>query len=448
MKQSLSMQELICISSMLFGLFFGAGNLIFPVHLGQMAGSSVWEAALGFIITGVGIPILGVAAIGITRSNGLQDLANKVGTKYSIFFTCLLYLTIGPFFAIPRCATVPFAMGIAPMLPGSETMSLGIFTLLFFLLVLFFSLKPQGILTWVGKILNPVFLVFLSILFAVAFTNPMSADISSIVPDESYTTGVIAKGFLEGYNTMDAMASLAFGIIIVQAVRSFGIKDGASIARNTVFAGIFSGAVMAFIYLLIMLMGAMSRGCFQISENGSIALAQIAGHYFGTVGTLFLACIATFACLKTAIGLITSCSASFEEMFPQGPGYRLWAIIFVLISFGIANIGLTAIISYSIPVLMFLYPLSITLIATALLGNLFAHNRLVYVSVTAFTVVAAFFDLVNTLPSALREQAVCQQMLALADAWLPLFAVGLGWVVPAIAGLALGVLVLVFYRRI
>ena len=105
MKHKLSAKEYIYVASMLFGLFFGAGNLIFPVHLGQMAGSNVWLAILGLLITGVGLPLLGVAALGISRSNGLFDLSSKVNRPYAMFFTCALYLTIGPFFAIPRCAT-------------------------------------------------------------------------------------------------------------------------------------------------------------------------------------------------------------------------------------------------------------------------------------------------------------------------------------------------------
>ena len=116
----LSFKQKILVAGTLFGMFFGAGNLIFPVHLGQMAGKNVIYAMIGFIVTAVGIPILGVAAIGITHSDGLQTLSSKVGRGYGIFFTCILYLTIGPLFAIPRCATVSFTTGVTPML-GSDS---------------------------------------------------------------------------------------------------------------------------------------------------------------------------------------------------------------------------------------------------------------------------------------------------------------------------------------
>ena len=156
---NLTWKQRILVAGTLFGMFFGAGNLIFPVHLGQLAGRNVLPAMIGFIITAVGIPILGVAAIGNTHSDGLQALAGKVGKKYSYFFTCLLYLTIGPFFAIPRCATTSFTTGVAPMLSEriSGAAALFAFSLIFFALVLFLSLRPGNITFWIGKIINPVF---------------------------------------------------------------------------------------------------------------------------------------------------------------------------------------------------------------------------------------------------------------------------------------------------
>ena len=181
MQKKLNMKQRILVAATLFGMFFGAGNLIFPVHLGQLAGRNAIPAMIGFIITAVGIPILGVAAIGNTHSDGLQALATKVGKRYGYFFTCLLYLTIGPFFAIPRCATTSFTTGIQPMLGENAAGSLAllIFSLVFFALVLFFSLRPGKITVWIGKIINPLFLIFFAILVVAALCNPGAA-ISSV----------------------------------------------------------------------------------------------------------------------------------------------------------------------------------------------------------------------------------------------------------------------------
>ena len=178
MKKKLTVQEYIVVASMLFGLFFGAGNLIFPVHMGQMAGSQLVPATLGFLITGVGLPLLSVAALGISKSEGLFDLSRKVSRPYAYFFTCLLYLTIGPFFAIPRCATTAFTVGIEQAVPqAAEQLRLWllVFSAVFFAAALLFSLFPGKILTWVGKILNPFFLLFLGILIIVALVKPSAA---------------------------------------------------------------------------------------------------------------------------------------------------------------------------------------------------------------------------------------------------------------------------------
>ena len=173
---------------------------------------------------------------------------------------------------------------------------------------------------------------------------------------------------------MDALASLAFGIIVVQVIRDLGVDDPTAVAGSTVRAGIFSSLLMAFIYIAVTIAGTQSRGVLEASENGGTALAQIAQHYLGSAGLFILAATVTLACLKTAVGLITSCAETFSALFPDGPKYRIWAIIFSLVSLLFANLGLSAIISYSLPVLMFLYPLSIALIALALLGRLHAHR--------------------------------------------------------------------------
>lgn len=443
MTKRLSFSQKMLVAATLFGMFFGAGNLIFPVHLGQIAGRNLIPAMIGFIITAVGIPILGVAAIGITHSDGLQALASKVGKGYGYFFTCLLYLTIGPFFAIPRCASTSFTTGIAPMLGSgtSEMMAQLIFSGIFFLLVLVFSLRPAGITVWIGKIINPLFLVFLAILVVSALTNPGAA-VSTVEPAAAYTekSGALFSGFIEGYGTMDAIAGLAFGIVVIDIIRSMGVTEDTAIAKDVLGSGIFTGILMALIYIATIVMGAQSRGLFETSENGGIALAQIAGHYLGNAGSLVLAFTITFACLKTSIGLVTSCSDTFVRMFPKALSYKTWAILFTVFSFLISNFGLSRIIDYSLPVLMFLYPPAITLILLALFGNRFHHDRTVYVCVTAFTCFAAIFDFFKTLPAGVKSALHLEGLVAFGEKCLPFFHLNLGWILPALLGLTLGLL--------
>ena len=441
MKQKLSIKEYIYVASMLFGLFFGAGNLIFPIHLGQLAGSHIWSAVAGLLITAVGMPLMSVAALGISRSDGLFALSGKVARPYAYFFTCLLYLTIGPFFAIPRCATTSFTVGLEQVLPeGHARLFLLLFTLLFFVAALLFSLFPGKILTWVGKILNPCFLVFLGILVTVALVRPAAA-IGEVAPQGDYAAQPFFAGFLEGYNTMDVLAGLAFGIVVVQVIRGLGVENEDAVAGTTVRAGVFSCLLMGLIYVAVALVGVQSRGVFETSENGGIAFAQIARHYLGYPGLIILAATVTLACLKTAVGLITSCAETFKTMFPKGPSYRVWAIVFSTVSFLFANFGLSTIIEFSIPVLMFLYPLAITLAVLALFGRFFGHDRAMYVSVTAFTLVAAVYDLLRTLPEGLRTACHLDGFLKAVGTVLPLSGLGLGWVCPALLGAVVGLIV-------
>jgi len=438
MGKKLTLRQRILVAGTLFGMFFGAGNLIFPVHLGQLAGRNVLPAMLGFIITAVGIPIMGVAAIGNTHSDGLQALASKVGRRYGVVFTCLLYLTIGPFFAIPRCATTSFTTGVAPMLGDApQGIALLLFSFAFFAAVLFFSLRPAGITVWIGKIINPLFLAFLAVLVISAMARP-SAPIAAVAPAASYESGALFSGFIEGYGTMDAIAGLAFGIVVIDIIRAMGVGDDAQVAKDVLVSGAMTGALMAVIYVATIVMGAQSRGLFETSENGGIALAQIAGHYLGGAGSLVLALTITFACLKTSIGLVTSCADAFARMFPKALSYRAWAVIFSVFSFVVSNFGLTKILEYSLPVLMFLYPPAITLIALALCGRLFDHDRAVYASVTALTCAAAAFDLIKTLPVGVRAALRLDALVDWAGAWLPFYALNLGWVIPALIGLAIG----------
>ena len=437
LKKRLTWKEAITITSMLFGMFFGAGNLIFPAYMGQMAGKNMWVAMLGFLVTGVGLPLLGVAALGVSRCEGLTELSRRVGRGYGTFFTCALYLTIGPFFAIPRCATVPFEIGMVPMLPQGldRRLVLSLFTAVFFMIVLWFSLRPGKILVWVGKVLNPIFLGILGVLLLTALLFPMGS-IDQVVPQSGYVDSPFFTGFLEGYHTMDALAGLAFGIIVVRVIRDLGITEPGAVAINTVYSGVFSCVLMGVTYLAVTVIGAQSRGVYELCSNGGEVLSLISNHYFGRAGILILFGAVLMACLKTAIGLITSCAETFEAMFPGVFSYKTWTVLFCAVSFAIANMGLNTIIDYSVPVLVFLYPLAITLIVLTLFGRLWNDDPRVSRAVIAVTLLAAIPDLFNALPEGAERLPFIHAVVSGAGQVLPFFSLGLGWTCPALLALA------------
>lgn len=437
MKQKLSFSAYFFVGSMLFGLFFGAGNLIFPVHLGQESGSQVLPAAIGFILTSTGLPFLGTLAIGISDSGSLLGLASQVSRKWGYFFTLLLYMTIGPLFALPRTATVSYEVGFSLYMPESWVRpGLFVFTLLFFGAALFFSLFPGKLLLWIGKILNPLFLVLLGILIIASFVKPMGNITQSIV-HAPYLANPFFKGFTEGYNTMDALASLAFGILVVNALKDLGVSQPKDITKNMAKAGIVSALLMAIIYSCLAYMGSSSMGQLNLSENGGIALAQIAQYYFGNFGTILLAIIVTVACLKTAIGLITACADVFVELFPNSLSYRTYVVIFTVMSGLVANVGLTQIIKLSLPILMFIYPLAMVLIILSLIAHTFHKAQIVYITTIVTTTVFSIGDGLAALPDQIRALALIRWLLSLYEQ-MPFFHLGMAWGIPAIVGFMVG----------
>ena len=446
MKQTLSLSQYILVGSMLFGMFFGAGNLIFPVHLGQEAGANVVPANIGFMLTAIGLPFLGIIAMGVSRSKGLFDLAGRINTTYAHFITILLYLSIGPAFALPRTAAVSFEIGFASHLDSSlQTVCLAAFTVIFFLLALFFALKPGKIIIWIGKFLNPLFLIFLAVLIIAAFINPMGAP-SAMPVQSAYQQEALTKGIIEGYNTMDALASLAFGIIVIHTLSDLGLKNPKDIALGTLKAGIVVLVLMGIIYSSLSYIGAASLGQLALSANGGIALADISTYYFGSFGHILLAGTVTVACLKTAIGLITACSTTFSELYPHTLSYKSYVYLITFVSFLISNVGLTSIIYLAIPILMLLYPLAITLILLAFIDAVCGYHRYIYLCTTVFTLLAAIGDMLGALPFGLNEIAAISSIIEIYRNTLPFFDIGMGWIVPAVIGIALGI-VLTFITR-
>lgn len=437
MQKKISFSTYAIIGTMLFGMFFGAGNLIFPIQMGQLAGTNFWPALTGFLTTAIGLPFLGILAFSLSGSSGLRDLAGRVHPLFGVIFSVALYLTIGPFFAIPRTATVPFVVGFEPYInPAHNNLYLGIFSFVFFAVVYYFSLNPAKIIDYIGKYLTPAFLLFLFILIGISIVKPMGQFQN---PSGNYSTLAFITGFKEGYNTMDALASLAFSIVIIQSIKAQGITNSKEIAKATLKSGIFAMALMMFIYGLITYMGASSVETIGLFKNGGEIFAAVARHYFGSFGNILLAIIIILACLKTSIGLITSCSEFFNQVFPK-ISYKLFVLILCVFSFIIANFGLNNIIQFAIPVLMLLYPLAIVLIILSLFSPLFKNKQSVYVIAMFFTFCVSFFDgysnLVDSLPSA--SFALFESIKIFYMSYLPFYDIGLGWVLPALVGIVIG----------
>lgn len=429
MDNKLSFSSYLVIGVMLFALFFGAGNLIFPASLGQNAGTSLWFAIIGFLITGIGLPFLGTLAMGFSGSKNLQELSSRVHPTFAVIFTSLLYLTIGPFFALPRTGAVSYEIGIMPFVNSEYTqIGLLIFTVVFFGLTLWLSLNPSKIVDNVGKYLSPGILIGLLILLVFVIFKPMG---EFSTPQGSYIDNAFMTGFTEGYNTMDALASLVFGIIVINAVRSMGVTSKKGILAATAKSGAIAIFFLGIIYAGIGYLGATSVDLFGIMENGGPVLSAASEHYFGSFGAILLAIVIILACLTTSIGLTTACAEYFHTLIPSF-SYKAFVIIFSVFTCVIANFGLSNIITYSVPVLMLLYPLAIVLILLAFLSPLFYHARFVYVAVMICTFLISIIDGLKALCDSLEIEYFgwLESILDFYDNVLLFYDVGLGWIVP------------------
>ena len=417
----LNKKNLLVVSVMLFALFFGAGNLIFPPFLGQNAGASTVTAMIGFLMTAVVLPVLGVVVV--ARFDGLDKLGAQVGRRFALVFTVLIYLSIGPGLGIPRAASVPFEMAVAPYLPQGSSVSLfmALYSFVFFLVALWLCLNPGKLVDRIGRGLTPALLVLLTLLF-VSF---LFRGAHQVAPAQGgYESAPLLKGFTEGYNTMDTIAALNFGLVISTTLGTFGLRAKEDRMRYTILAGLLAGTILALVYAMLSYMGMFSSGVYAVQENGAWTLRCIVYQVFGSTGAVLLAAIFTLACLTTCVGLINSISQFFSVLFPRIP-YRKWVFLITFFSFLVCNLGLSMILSISIPILNAIYPVSIVLILLGLSHDLWKKNRFVYpMTVLGTAAVSIAFSLSDVgFPLGSIGEALHH---------LPLYGLGFGWVCVAV----------------
>lgn len=423
----LTNKEVVFIGFMLFSMLFGAGNLIFPAYLGQAAGGNVWQAVIGFIISDAGLSVLGFIAI--AKSGTFDALVNRVHPTFALLFPMAIYLSIGPGLAIPRAGSLAYEMGVKPFLPNaieSSPIGLLVYTVIFFSVVFWFAKSPSKLVDRFGKILTPSLLVLIIIVFIkTLFTDLPDFKQATL----SYRESPISQGFLDGYQTMDAICALIYGIIFTNIFRNKKISNPTLQVKYLAIFGVICGLLLAFCYFVIAYLGASAAISGKV-DNGAIVLSTVLHQLFGTSGMIVLGLIFTLACLSVCIGLITSCAQYFSSIFPK-LSYTKWAILLCLISGFVANLGLSQILKVSIPVLGLLYPMAISLIILALLHDRLPFNqRPVYVMTVGLVGLFSLIEVVNTtfLSGSLSE------LLSV----VPLEDNGFGWVIPGLLGFLIG----------
>ena len=430
MASSLSFRQFISLAFFLFSMFLGAGNIIFAPPLGQAAGTSLWVAMGGCLITGVGLVLLAIMALSIAGGS-IESLAGRVSPGFAKFFSVLLFLTLGPIYVVPRTAAVVYEVSVLPFVPQDLPFASGwvlfAFSALFILLTIYLSLEPKKLVARMGDVLTPIFIVLLVVIVAKSLITPIGP---WAAPSGPYVEHAFGKGFTIGYYTMDVLAAFVFGKIFLDAARNAGVHSS-QMATLFVRAGAFAVLALAAVQLSLASMGASSVSVLGVSTNGGQALTQMVKLLLGNLGVGMLACVIMMTGITTAIACLAAVAEYFSRICPQ-LSYKGWVWAFGALSLLITNFGLTTILKFASPVLLFLYPIAISLIALVFLNKWFGGQRSVYVGTVIGAAIMGLFDGlkdINLLPQAIAD--------ALAQ-YLPLYASGMGWIVLALAGGVLG----------
>ena len=419
------------IGMLIFGFFFGAGNLIFPPALGALSGTSFWPAIAGFVLSGVGIAVLALIVGALNPKGYSYELERKISPWFATVFLVALYLAIGPFFAIPRTATTSFDVGFRPLLPEAWAgIGLPIFTFIYFLAAYLISLNPTKVLDRIGRILTPVFAILIVILVVLGISKYGASTVAA--PVGAYASNAFGTGFLEGYNTLDALASVAFSVVIVHSMRQLGFSSKKEYVSIVWTVGLVVAILFSILYLGLGFLGnhfpVPADVMASDTNKGVYIISQATQALFGSWGQVFLAIMVVVTCFTTTVGLIVSLSEFFHERF-EWIQYKPCATVFTLVGFGIANLGLNTIISYSVPVLVILYPIIITFVAILM------ANKLAPLSKPGMQLTIGVVTLISFM-SVLGSSFGIKPLQDLVNS-LPLAAESLPWLVPALIGLAL-----------
>ncbi|MES5943649.1 MULTISPECIES: branched-chain amino acid transport system II carrier protein [unclassified Bacillus cereus group] len=431
MKKSLSFKGTIPIGLMLFATFFGAGNMILPPELGQMSGTNIWIASLGFIASGVGLSLLAIAAISLFDGD-IGKLTSRIHPACAVIIPLIIYLAIGPFFAVPRTGIVSYEMAMSPWL--NEGIQgrwdvLFLFTLLYFSITFYLSLNPSKLVDIIGKYMTPVLLLIIGVIVVKAIITPIGP---LSTPSQGYEEAAFFKGFTKGFLTMDALGAFVLGGIIINAIKEKGIKSRTAIAKSTIIAGCIAAIGLTGIYLSLAYIGATSIELGKF-DNGAALLAAAVQHLFGDTGLFLLGIAILFACLTTSIGLVSACGKFFAVLLPNF-SYSKIVFIICLFSFSVSNLGLSTLIKISVPVLVIMYPVAVVLIILAFLDSLIGGKQAVYVG-------AVMGSLLVSIVQGLESAGLANDSLLKFMQKIPLYTEGMGWLLLAILGGIIGLLI-------
>jgi branched-chain amino acid:cation transporter, LIVCS family len=414
--------NILTIGFALFAMFFGAGNLLLPPLIGVEVGSNFLIAMIAFGLTGILLPFTGILSV-IYSGDSFTDLGKRVNPLIAPILGTIIMVCIGPLIAIPRTAATTFEVGLKPFFPE---MNPAWGSLIFFVVTLFLAIKPSKVVDVIGNYLTPILLILLALLIVVGIVNPTEA----LHPTKQTMIESFSLGFIEGYQTLDVLASVIFAGIIISAAKAKGYNDQKSKTEVTIISGALSSICLLFVYGGLIYLGATS-GITDAGVKRSELLIQISSNILGQYGLIAIALCMAFACLTTAISLTTAVGSFFSDLFNNKIGYVPVVILCTLISFGLSIKGVDEIINFAYPPLAFIYPIVITLVIYIVIFGKKITAKAPYVGALIASTIIGFFGLLKIL-NLIGEDTI--ETLNL----IPFFEYDLGWIVPSIIGFIIG----------
>ena len=402
-------------------MFFGAGNLIFPPFLGLLAGQKWNWSMLGFFITGIGLPLLGIIA-SAKAGGDVDKLGRRVSPLFSKFLGITVVLAIGPLLAIPRTGATAYEMAILPTMPGVSPI---IFSIIYFGVSLALVIKPNAVMDRIGKVLTPVLLLLLGLIIFKGIFDPMG------VPVPEDLARPFSDGFINGYQTMDALASILFGGMVTTSLIQSGYKDKKEQMTMTTKAGLIAVGGLTLVYGGLGYLGATGGSLFPKDITKVDLIMNIANNSLQRYGEMGLGLVVSLACLTTTVGLIATVGQYFSNITKGKLKYE-WVVIATTVFSAIMSIkGVESIIVFSEPILIFMYPVVIVMILlTTILGD--NPNGNIYKHAVYATLIVSTLEILNMF-------GIWSYVSQIVN-YLPFASWGLAWVVPAIIGSIIGLM--------
>lgn len=393
----------------LFSMFFGAGNVIFPPYLGFGAGTQWVNGFLFYFIADIGLALF--ALFTLLKVGGSENITGRIGSVASNILMSAIILCIGPMVAIPRTAATTFEMSVVPLISGVSPV---IFSVAFFIVVLLLSIRQSAVIDVVGKVLTPALLIGLLVLIIRGVISPLGPVVDPDV-DSSF---VIVNGIKSGYQTMDVLAALAFGIIILKSAQEKGYSDERESSKMIGAAAVIAGVLLLIVYFGLTYLGATSASLFSMDISRAELVIGIVQRLLGKTGLVIFAVVVALACMTTAVALVSSAASFFEKLTKGRLSYAVLVTVICVSSAVISNLGLDRIVAVASPILDIVYPPTLVLIALSWFGDRLSRG------VYRWAVIGA---LIASVLSTISLYGVSVPIVNT----LPMASLGLGWIVPA-----------------